>query len=108
MDNVSILPEKSIGYDFIPAPYLPEGQNEYYLRNQQIGKPADTWRQLRTREIKSLIKNGNTSDNWSNVLVTDPFDPTHIKNTEFFGLVRIGRLQNVVLQHHDLQLPGHY
>ena len=106
MDNVSILPEKSIGYDFIPAPYLPEGQNEYYLRNQQIGKPADTWRQLRTREIKSLIKNGNTSDNWSNVLVTDPFDPTHIKNTEFFGLVRIGRLQNVVLQHHDLQLPA--
>ncbi len=106
MDNVSILPEGSLGYHFIDAEYLPEGKNEYYLRNIQVGKPADTWRQLRAQEVELLVKNGNTSDNWDNLLVKDPFDPEQILNTEFFGFVRIGRIQNMILKHHDLQLPA--
>jgi len=34
-------------------------------------------------------------------LVSDPFDPSLIRNSQFFGVVRIGALQNVLLQHHD-------
>ncbi len=106
MDNVSILPEESIGYHFIGDEYLPEGQDEYSLRNGQLDRPADTWRHLRAHEVELLVKNGNTSDNWDHILITDPFDPGQILNTEFFGFVRIGRVQNVVLEHHDLQLPA--
>ncbi|MBC8468059.1 MAG: DUF4954 family protein [Planctomycetes bacterium] len=106
MDNVSILPEESIGYHFIGTEYLPEGQDEYSLRNRQLGQPAGTWRHLRAHEVELLVKNGNTSENWDDILVTDSFDPGQIMNTEFFGLVRIGRVQKVVLGHHDLRLPA--
>ncbi len=105
MDSVSILPEGSMGRGFIGAEYIPEGENEYYIRNSQSGKPADTWRHLGEEEAELLAKNGNTSDNWDDILVTDQFDPAQIKNTEFFGLVRIGRVRNAILEHHDLRIP---
>ncbi|RKY10227.1 MAG: DUF4954 domain-containing protein [Planctomycetota bacterium] len=105
MGNVSILPGESIGYNFIPPEYLPAGDDEYSLRNQQLGKPENTWRHLQAREVELLVKNGNTSDKWENILVANPFDPGQIENTDFFGFVRIGRMKSSVLEHHDLQLP---
>jgi len=105
MDNVSILPEDSIGHNFIPAEYIPDGQNEYYIRNSQLDRPLDKWRHLHAQEVELLVKNGNISDNWDQILVTDEFDPERIKNTEFFGFVRIGRMRSAILSHHDLQIP---
>ncbi len=105
MDNVSILPTDSIGRNFIPNEYLPDGKDEYYHRNIQTLWPKERWRHLRSDEVEELVKNNNTSDNWDGILVTDQFDPRQIKNTEFFGLVRIGSLRNVNLEHHDLQVP---
>ena len=106
MDNVSILPKSSIGYNFIPAEYLPDGENEYCIRNEQLDAALDKWRHLRAHEVEQLVKNGNSSENWDDVLVTDEFDADPIRNSEFFGLVRIGILRDVVLEHHDLQVPG--
>jgi len=106
MDNVSILTEGSIGYNFIGSEHIPEGKDEYYLRNDQLGESAEKWRNLTAEEVKLLAKNANTSDNWENVLVTNEFDPGQIKNTEFYGLVRIGRMRNIVLKHHDLQVTA--
>ena len=105
MDNVTVLPGDAIGYNFIPLEYLPKDQDEYYLRNQQAGQPEDAWRPLTAHEVEALVKNGNASDNWENLLVSDPFDPGQIKDSEFFGLVRIGRVQNKALEYHDLKLP---
>jgi hypothetical protein len=105
MDNVSLLSADSIGRNFIPQEYLPKGQDEYYLRNTQIPWPKDRWRQLRADERDHLIQNNNTSDQWSDVLVTDPFDPDKIKNNKFFGMIRIGCMHHVNLMHHDLQVP---
>jgi len=105
MDNVTILPGDAIGYNFIRPEYFPKDQDEYYLRNQQVGKPKDTWRPLTAHEVEALVKNGNRSDNWKNLLVSDPFDPGQIKNSEFFGFVRIGRIQSRALEYHDLKLP---
>ncbi|MBN1765325.1 MAG: DUF4954 family protein [Sedimentisphaerales bacterium] len=104
MDNITIRPAGSIGRNFIPSEYLPPEKNEYYLRNTQISQQP--WRHLSADELEQLVKNGNTSDNWDEILVTDEFDPKMIKNSEFFGLVRIGRMQNVILEHHDLQIPA--
>lgn len=106
MDHVSIQPSGNIGKNFIPAEHLPAGKDEYYLRNSQVKRPLDQWRHLHADEVERLVKNGNTSGNWDDILVTNEFDPELIRNTDFFGLVRIGRLQNIVLEHHDLNVPA--
>jgi len=103
MVQVTVIPATRFGRGFIPEAYLPRGEDEYYLRNSQSPKPLDRWRALRAEEVEALVKNGNTCDEWDSFLVTDPFNPHLIKNSEFVGLVRIGRLEDVVLDHHDLQ-----
>jgi hypothetical protein len=105
MDSVSLLPGHTIGRNFIPREHVPRGKDEYYIRNlQQLRDPLQ-WRQLRSDEVERLVKNNNEADNWDQILVTDNFDPQRIRNSEFFGLVRIGTLRNVTLEHHDLQMP---
>ena len=52
MDNVTVLPGDTIGYNFIPPEYISEGRDEYYLRNQQTGKPENTWRPLTDYEVE--------------------------------------------------------
>ena len=106
MDSVLIVPLENIGKNFVPAEYLPKGKDEYYLRNRQSVPPKSGWRNLRSDELEKLVKNDNTSDNWDEILVTDEFEANQIKNTRFYGLVRIGRLRNVMLQHHDLRVPA--
>lgn len=106
MSELKILPMRSLGYGFIPPEYLPANQDEYYLRNQQVGKPADHWRNLRAGELEELIRNGNTSDNWDDVLAAEGFDPTHVRGCRFSGLVRIGRISDVSLSMHDLIVPA--
>ncbi len=105
MSEVKVVSVERFGRGFIPAPYLPAGCDEYYLRNRQVGKPSDYWRSLRADEIETLVKNNNTCDRWDDLMVADPFNPRLIKNSEFHGLVRVGRLEHVVLEHHDLQMP---
>jgi hypothetical protein len=106
MDKVLIVPPENIGKNFIPSEYLPSDKDEYYQRNKQSIPPESGWRHLRSDEVERLVKNDNTADNWDEILVTDQFDTNQIKNTRFFGLVRIGCLRNVILQHHDLRVPS--
>jgi hypothetical protein len=106
MDKVLIVPQENIGRNFIPSEYLPKGKDEYFQRNKQTIPPKSGWRHLKSDEVEKLVKNDNTADNWDEILVTDQFDTNQIKNTRFFGLVRIGCLRNVILQHHDLRVPS--
>jgi hypothetical protein len=106
MDRVLIVPQENIGRNFIPSEYLPKDKNEYYQRNKQITPPKSGWRNLQSDEIERLVKNDNTAENWDDLLVTDQFDPRQIKNSRFYGLVRIGTLRNVIIQHHDLRVPS--
>lgn len=105
-DKVLILQPECIGSKFIPEQYIPNGKDEFHIRNTQVTPPESGWRNLRSDEVEQLVKNGNTTDNWDNILVTDEFEPGQIKNSRFYGLVRIGAISNVVLQHHDLRLPA--
>ncbi len=106
MNNVEIHATEGTGKDFIPPEHLPQGKDEYYLRNNQCMVPAEKWRSLKTSEIEVLIHNGNTAEDWETILVSDEFTPQRIHNNTFRGLVRIGRLRDVILEHHDLQLPS--
>lgn len=103
MNIISKHPRNLLGYRFIPEKYLPEDQDEYYLRN--IQNPKGEYRQLNGREIEILIKNANTSDDWSKILVSRAFDPALVQNTKFFGLVRIGKLEPYYLEFHNLRMP---
>src|SRR3989304_5551398 len=105
MDEVRILAPDNMGKNFIPLEYLPNNKDEYYQRNKQTIPPKDGWRHLRSDEVERLVKNDNASDNWDNILVTGQFETSQIRNNKFFGLVRIGSVRNVILQHHDLRLP---
>ncbi|HVO74382.1 MAG TPA: DUF4954 family protein [Ignavibacteriaceae bacterium] len=106
METVSILPAGSIGKNFIPEEFLPKGKDEYYYRNLQTMWPADRWRHLTSAEIKKLEKNNNFSNDWNDVLVTEKFESKLIVNSSFYGLVRIGHVRNVIIEHHDLRLPA--
>ncbi|MBN2000346.1 DUF4954 family protein [candidate division KSB1 bacterium] len=105
MYNVNLLPGSNLGKNFIPEQYLPKNKDEHYLRNEQNPRPEGYWRHLRDDEVERLRKNNNSAENWSEILVTEKFDPDRIFHANFFGLVRIGSVQNSILQHHDLQLP---
>ncbi|HEY2720501.1 MAG TPA: DUF4954 family protein [Chitinophagaceae bacterium] len=94
----------SLGYDFIPAQYIPKGKDEYYLRSLQ-NRNGIQYRKLTAYEIEVLVRNSNTSDDWNNVLVSDAFEPELVKNCKFFGLVRIGKLEALYLSFHDIRLP---
>ncbi|NCU04035.1 MAG: DUF4954 family protein, partial [Chitinophagaceae bacterium] len=103
MNPITKKPISDIGYNFIPAAFLPKGKDEYYLRNKQ-NRSGISYRKLTALEIEVLVRNRNTSDNWNNLLVSDAFNPELVKNCKFFGLVRIGKLEPYYLEFHSVKL----
>lgn len=106
-NDIRISSDLQVGTGFVPAHYLLPGENEYRIRNEQLkatGKDLNAYRSLKPFELETLIRNNNTCSNWALILVADPFTPELIHNTFFSGLVRIGRLEQVSLEHHDLHL----
>ncbi|MCL2833623.1 MAG: DUF4954 family protein [Treponema sp.] len=104
MSYISTITTAQYGYNFIPPEFLPPGKDEYWIRNLQASGDK-VWRNLESRELEILIKNNNSCSNWDNFLVSDPFEPTLIRNNSFYGLIRIGGLRKVMLQYHDYCIP---
>ena len=104
MSEIRKKPISSLGYNFVSKEFIPKGKDEYYLRNIQ-NRSGIQYRNLTGTEIKALIKNNNNSDNWNNILVADPINCDLIKNCNFYGLIRIGKLESLFLEFHDVRLP---
>lgn len=104
MNIIKKLPVGSLGYNFIAKPYIPEGKDEYHLRNIQNSK-GKTYRKLAAFEIEVLVRNRNTSDDWNCILVSEHFNPELIKNCKFYGLVRIGKMEPYYHEFHNLRMP---
>jgi hypothetical protein len=102
MNNIKKIAAKDLGYGFIKE--VPKGKDEYYLRNKQ-NRSGIEYRQLTALEIEILVRNRNTSDDWSKILVSNEFNPELVKNCSFFGLIRIGNLENSCLCFSDLIVP---
>lgn len=105
MSEIKILPAETYGLDFISGSYLPEGKDEFYLRNTQGDNPRRKWRNLTQNEIGILEKNRNRCSNWNLIKVEDPFNPELISDSFFHGLVRIGATSSNLLKYHDFTLP---
>jgi len=101
MNQVNKKPLSSIGYGFVTDNFLPDGKDEYHLRNLQ-NKNGIAYRNLSAYEIEVLVRNSNTSDNWANIFVSNAFNPELVKNCKFFGLVRIGMLEPFSLEYHNV------
>jgi NDP-sugar pyrophosphorylase family protein len=101
------------GYDFIAGDFLPEGCDEYYLRDRQLnamyaskgGRKPEHYRHLGSGEIEMLVKNRNISAHWDDVFVTELFDPRYVRDSFFAGRVRIGSCVGGILRYHDYALP---
>jgi hypothetical protein len=104
MNEIIKKPLQSIGYDFIKKEYLPDGKDEYYLRDQE-NHTGIRYRSLTAYEIEVLVRNNNTSDDWNKIRVSDAFNPELVKNCKFFGLVRIGKLETISVEYHNVCLP---
>lgn len=104
MNQITKRSIDALGYNFITPEYLPEGKDEYYLRNIQ-NRTGIQYRGLSAWEIEVLVRNRNTSDDWNKILVSDAFNPELVKNCKFFGLVRIGKLEPYYLEYHNLRMP---
>ena len=102
MNNIKKIALNQLGYGFIKD--LPKGKDEYYLRNKQ-NRSGIAYRRLSALEIEILVRNRNTSDDWSNILISNEFNPELVKNCSFFGLIRIGNLENSCLSFSDLVVP---
>ena len=108
MNDIKLMPEEAMGLGFVPPEFLAPGEDEYRIRDVQLGemgKSQASYRHLKPYEIETLVKNANTCRDWNELLVTDPFTPEIVKNTAFAGRVRLGRLERTVLEHHDTRLP---
>lgn len=106
MKEMSLISQGVLGYGFVNPEYIPVGADEYWQRNQQIGERAKQWRKLRSDEIAVLVKNNNFCSNWDNFFVSDPFNPHLIRNSQFYGLVRLGAVRDNLLQYHDYKIPA--
>ena len=104
MNNIIKRSISSLGFQFVAEEYIPKGKDEYYLRNLQ-NRSGLTYRKLTAAEIQTLIANNNFSENWNKVEVSDPFNVSLISNCKFYGWVRIGKLEALFLEFHDVRLP---
>lgn len=104
MNVITKHPIDNLGYNFIDKGFLPAGEDEYYLRNKQ-NKNGIRYRKLKASEVEMLVRNGNNSDDWSQIHVSEAFDPVLVKNSKFYGLVRIGKLEPFYLEFHNLRMP---
>ncbi len=103
MNQIKKHKADQLGYNFIPKEFLPEGKDEYYLRFQQ--NPASDYRPLTKQEITILQSNRNRAGNWEDVLVRDGIDIHLIEECTFYGLVRIGRLEQYFLEFSEVKFP---
>jgi hypothetical protein len=102
MNNIRKIPLGKLGYDFIEQKYIPDGCDEYYLRNIQ-NRNGINYRKLTGYEIEALVRNRNSSDDWNQILVSDAFNPELVKNCKFYGLVRIGKLEAFYLEYSQMR-----
>ncbi len=63
------------------------------------------YRSLTNEEITILVQNQNHAADWNGLKVADPFDPTLIRSSEFWGTVYLDALESDVLEADGISFP---
>jgi hypothetical protein len=103
MSEITIGELEGISSDFIPAEYRPDKGDRHAFMNPPPG--ADGYRRLKAQEIEVLAKNGNTAEDWGEILVRKGFSPDLVINCDFFGRVYLGDMRPQYISYNDLSLP---
>ena len=82
MTTTALLPRESFSGGFLAPEFIPDGKDEFYLRNEQAG--VREVRGLRSGEIDRLMQNHNQAESWDAVLVSAAFNPDCVRGN-FFG-----------------------
>lgn len=106
-NDITVSRDLNVGTGFVPPEYLKSGEDEHRIRNEQFlatGKDPSNYRKLEPFELETLVRQNNSCSDWSQFYVSDPFIPELISNSTFAGMVRIGKMERVSLEHHDLHV----
>lgn len=103
MNKIYKKPVEKLGFDFIPKEFLTI-ENEFYFRNTEIN--SDDYRNISEEEKALLISNLNFVDDWNNLFVKEGFDPRLIRNSKFYGINRIGKIDPIYLEFKNLRLEA--
>lgn len=101
MAKINKIPLENLGFDWPDNQHI---KDQYHLDSNK-NKKNKKYRNLSTQEVSTLIANLNYSPNWENILVSEEFDPDQIKSCKFYGIVKIGNISPIYLEHKDLRLP---
>jgi hypothetical protein len=103
MNRIDKKPLTDLGYNFVPAEFLKNGQSEFNHRLKNINTLE--FRALTEREIGILEANLNQAESWKDIHVKEGFNPYLVKNCRFFGINRIGILESCYLEFKNLRMP---
>lgn len=103
MSVLNTIDIEDIGRDLYPTPSQNNIEENRKKSNQH--KQESNFRSLTPEEIKVLEKNNNFSPNWNQVLVSEQFLSEQIRDSKFYGWVRIGSMSKKALSYRDLKLP---
>lgn len=88
---------------FVPPTFRVQKDDDHFFRNLQNNGRA--YRSLTSEEIEILVKNNNTAESWDTLFVTKYFNPSLVRNCDFWGMVRIGDMTPGYLEYNKLCLP---
>ena len=103
MNKIYKKPLAELGFQFVSGDYLQQGADEFVFRDQKVDKSI--FRPLSIREINILESNLNEAENWKDIFVKEGFNAHLVKNCRFFGINRIGKLENCFLEFKNLRMP---
>ena len=66
----------------------------------------NNYRNLTPEEIAALEQRSCHCDDWSNVLVAEPFRPNHYQNVKFSGEVKLGTTEHVMLRNNRIPMQS--
>lgn len=105
MNRITKHSTRDLGYRLTGPEYLPPGEDDESGQRDAQLKTTRPYRPLKASEIEHLVQHGNSAPDWSTVLVTDRFNPRLVRYCRFFGLVRIGDMDNLLLEFGGVKAP---
>lgn len=99
---VTLAPLEGFGHGFVPERFLADGMDGDHFRFERVS--MEGYRHLTAEEIESLKAYGNSSPDWDDVYVKDPFDPSTVRRTSLWGLCRLGPFEKLMISYHDFHV----